>query len=323
MAKTAARAQLRVGRQTVPLSNTGKVLFPGDGITKGDLIGYYRDIAGVMLPYLRDRPLSLARYPDGITGERIFQKNVGRHFPDWLPRAEVGKAGGELCQVLGEKPADLVYLANQAVIELHALLSRTGSLHHPDQLIFDLDPPSADRFGDVCTVAWRLRAILADDLGLTAYVKTTGSKGLHVLVPLNGQEDFDGVREFARQVAGLLAAAEPGLVTVEQRKDARGDRIYADIMRNGYAQTAVAPYSVRARPGAPVAAPLHWDEVGGPGLTADAVTIRTIAARLDQLASSGDPWADLARHRYGLARPRQRLARLAWRQESEEQDDPG
>jgi bifunctional non-homologous end joining protein LigD len=308
MADTAAREQLRVGRQTVPLSNTGKVLFPQDGITKGDLIGYYRDIAGVMLPYLRDRPLSLARYPEGITGERIFQKNVGRHFPDWIPRAEVDKAGGELCQVLAEKPADLVYLANQASIELHTLLSRTRALHQPDQLIFDLDPPGDDRFGDVRTVALRLRAILADDLGLTPYVKTTGSRGLHVLVVLNAEEDFDTVREFARQVATVLATALPGLVTIEPRKAARGDRIYADIMRNGYAQTAVAPYSVRAHPGAPVAVPLHWDEVTDPQLSPRGVTIRTIAGRLDELARAGDPWAGMARHRYGLARPR-RLVR--------------
>ncbi len=309
MADTAAREQLRVGRQTVPLSNTGKVLFP-DGITKGDLIRYYQEIAGVMLPYLRDRPLSLARYPEGITGERIFQKNVGRHFPDWIPRAEVDKAGGELCQVLAEKPADLVYLANQASIELHALLSRTGALHQPDQLIFDLDPPGDDRFDDVRTVALRLRAILTDDLGLTSFVKTTGSRGLHVEVVLNAQEDFDTVREFARQVAMVLAAAEPGLVTVEPRKAARGNRIYADIMRNGYAQTAVAPYSVRAHPGAPVAVPLHWDEVADPQLSPRGVTIRTIAARLDQLASTGDPWAGMARHRYGLARPRRLVGGL-------------
>jgi bifunctional non-homologous end joining protein LigD len=311
MADTAAREQLKVGRQTVPLSSTGKVLFPADGITKGDLIRYYRDIAGVMLPYLRDRPLSLARYPDGITGERIFQKNASRNFPDWLPRAEVGKAGGELCQVLCEKPADLVYLANQACVELHALLSRTGSLHEPDLLIFDLDPPDEQHFSQVRTVALRLRGILEDDLGLTAFVKTTGSKGLHVEVPLNSREDFDGVREFARQVAGVLAAAEPDLVTVEQRKDARGDRIYADIMRNAYAQTAVAPYSVRARPGAPVAAPLSWAEVADPGLTARAVTIQTIGARLGRLAAAGDPWAGMSRHRYGLARPRRLLRGLS------------
>ncbi len=311
MADTAAGERLRVGRHTVPLSNTGKVLFPQDGITKGDLISYYQDIAGMMLPYLRDRPLSLARYPDGITGERIFQKNAGRHFPDWIRRAEVGKADGELCQVLCEKPADLVYLANQAAIELHTLLSRTGSLRHPDQMIFDLDPPGADRFAQVRDVALRLRGLLADDLGLTPFVKTTGSKGLHVQVPLDGRDDFDAVREFARQVAALLAAADPGLVTVEQRKEARGDRIYADIMRNGYAQTAVAPYSVRARPGAPVAVPLHWDEVADPGLTARMVTIRTIAARLGKLAGSGDPWAGMARHRRGLARPRRLLRGLS------------
>jgi bifunctional non-homologous end joining protein LigD len=311
MAKAAAHEQLTVGRLTVPLSNTGKVLFPADGITKGDLIRYYRNIAGVMLPYLRDRPLSLARYPDGITGERIFQKNVGRHFPDWIPRTPVGKTGGEVCQVLCEKPADLVYLANQACIELHALLSRTGSLHEPDQLIFDLDPPDDHQFGQVRTVALRLRGILEDDLGLTSFVKTTGSKGLHVQVPLNSREDFDGVREFARQVAGLLAAAEPDLVTVEQRKDARGHRIYADIMRNAYAQTAVAAYSVRARPGAPVAAPLHWAEVADPGLTPGAVTIRTIAERLDRLAATGDPWAGMSRHRYGLAKPRRLLRGLS------------
>jgi len=311
MADTAAREQLTVGRLTVPLSNTGKVLFPADGITKGDLIRYYQDIAGVMLPYLRNRPLSLARYPDGITGERIFQKNVGRHFPDWIPRTPVDKTGGEVCQVLAEKPADLVYLANQACVELHALLSRTGSLHEPDQLIFDLDPPDDHQFGQVRTVALRLRGILEDGLGLISFVKTTGSKGLHVQVPLNSREDFDGVREFARQVAGVLAAAEPDLVTVEQRKDARGGRIYADIMRNGYAQTAVAPYSVRARPGAPVAAPLHWAEVADPALTPRGVTIRTIAARLDQLAKEGDPWAGMSRHRYGLARPRRLLRGLS------------
>ena len=222
----------------------------------------------MMLPYLRDRPLSLVRYPEGITGERIFQKNVGRHFPDWIPRAEVDKAGGELCQVLGEKPADLVYLANQACIELHALLSRTGSLHQPDQLIFDLDPPGDDRFGDVRTGGAAAARHPGRRPGADLVREDTGSRGLHVLVLLNGQADFDSVREFARQVAVVLAAAEPELVTVEQRKDARGDRIYADIMRNGYAQTAVAPYSVRARPGAPVAVPLHWDEVADPGLTA-------------------------------------------------------
>ena len=126
MASTTAREQVKVGRLTVPLTNTSKVLFPGDGITKGDLIGYYQAAAEQMLPYLRDRPVAMARYPDGITGERIFQKNVGRHFPDWIPRVEVSKQGGQRCQVVSSKAADLVYLAIQATIELHPFLSRVG-----------------------------------------------------------------------------------------------------------------------------------------------------------------------------------------------------
>jgi bifunctional non-homologous end joining protein LigD len=291
------------------------VLFPDGGITKGDLIGYYQATAEQMLPYLRERPVALARYPDGSTGERIFQKNVGRHFPDWIPRVEVGKQGGQLCQVVCTKAADLVYLANQATIELHPFLSRVGhedspdQLHRPDMLIFDLDPPDTGHFEAVRTAALRLREILEDDLGLAAFVKTTGSKGLHVQVPLNGREEFDPVREFAREVAEVLAAAEPDLVTVEQRKNARHGRVYADIMRNAYAQTAVAAYSVRARPGAPVATPVSWDEVADPALTADSFTLRTMPDRLAQLGKAGDPWAGMSRHRQGLSRPRRLLAR--------------
>jgi bifunctional non-homologous end joining protein LigD len=315
VASTTTREQVKVGRLTVALTNTGKVLFPGDGITKGDLIGYYQATADVMLPYLRDRPVAMARYPDGITGERIFQKNVGRHFPDWIPRVEVGKQGGKLSQVVCAKAADLVYLANQACIELHPFLSRVGredgspdQLHRPDMLIFDLDPPDGGHFEAVRTAALRLREIL-EDLGLAAFVKTTGSKGLHVQVPLNGREEFDPVREFARQVAEVLAAAEPDLVTVEQRKEARHGRVYADIMRNAYAQTAVAAYSVRARPHAPVATPVSWDEVADPALAADSFTLRALPDRLAQLAKAGDPWAGMSRHRQGLSRPRRLLAR--------------
>ena len=315
MASTTTREQVKVGRLTVALTNTSKVLFPDDGITKGDLIGYYQAAAEQMLPYLRERPVALARYPDGITGERIFQKNVGRHFPDWIPRVEVGKQGGRLCQVVCTKAADLVYLANQATIELHPFLSRVGredspdQLHRPDMLIFDLDPPDTGHFEAVRTAALRLREILEDDLGLASFVKTTGSKGLHVQVPLNGREEFDPVREFARQVAEVLAAAEPGLVTVEQRKEARHGRVYADIMRNAYAQTAVAAYSVRARPRAPVATPVSWEEVVDPALAADSFTLRTMADRLAQLGKAGDPWAGMSRHRQGLSRARRLLAR--------------
>jgi bifunctional non-homologous end joining protein LigD len=305
-------AAVTVSGIRVETSNPGKVFFPESGITKGDLVGYYRDMDAHLLPYLRDRPLVMERYPDGITGERIVQKNVPRYFPDWITRTRVKKQDGTLLQVICDKPATLVYLANQACVEMHAFLSRTSALDRPDQLVFDLDPPDDNRFGVVSNLALRLRELLEDELGLTAFVKTTGGRGLHVHVPLSARDDFDTVRGFAREASDVLAAREPGQLTTEQRKGSRGDLVYADIMRNAYAQTVVAPYSVRARPGAPVATPLRWEELEDPGLTPHRFTLRTVAGRLGQLDGS-DPWAGMSRRRYGLARAAQRLGRLSAR----------
>ena len=296
---------------TVELSNTGKVLFPEDPeITKGDLVGYYREMAGRILPYLRDRPMVMARYPDGIRGQRIFQKNIPGFFPSWISRVEVVKTGGELCQVICDKPATLVYLANQACIELHAFLSRASELERPDQLVFDLDPPGDDRFGDAAVLALGLRELLEDELGLTAYVKTTGGKGLHVHVPLRAVDGFDAVRLFAREASEVLAARNPDLLTTQQRRAGRGDRVYSDVMRNAYAQTVVAPYSVRARPGAHVATPLRWEELKDRDLTPGRFTLHSIGERLERLGTS-DPWAGLGRHRYGLDRATRRLEQVA------------
>jgi bifunctional non-homologous end joining protein LigD len=297
----------------VELSKTDKILFNGEDITKGDLVDYYRDVAGRMLPYLAARPAVLARYPDGLTGQRIFQKNVPDYFPDWISRVQVAKQGGTLRQVVCDNQATLVYLANQACIELHVFLSRVGQLDRPDQVVFDLDPPDQDRFGDARLAALSLRELLDGELGLTSFVKTTGGKGLHVHVPLRAEDDFDTVRAFARQAAGLLAARNPDLVTAEQRKERRGSRIYADIMRNAYAQTVVAPYSVRARPGAPVAVPLQWEELEDSGLSPGRFTLRTVRARLNETAGKADPWAGLSRRRYSLTRASQDLAKLTAR----------
>jgi bifunctional non-homologous end joining protein LigD len=303
--------KVRAGRVIVELSNTGKVLFPEDGITKGDLVAYYQAVAGEMLPPLRDRPVSMTRFPDGISKSGIVQKNVPAYFPDWVTRARVRKEGGSLRQVVCDKPATIVYLANQACIELHAFLSRLDHINEPDQLIFDLDPPDENRFGDVRVCALRLRELLTGELGLPAFVKTTGGKGLHVHVPLNARQDFGAVREFARQAAELLAARNPDLVTTEQRKDKRGSRIYADIMRNAYAQLAVAPYSVRARPGAPVATPLSWDELDDEALRPGDFTLRTVPDRIREAGRAGGaPWAEMARRRPGLARAQKSLRRL-------------
>jgi bifunctional non-homologous end joining protein LigD len=300
---------VRVGRITVGLSHTGKVLFPDAGITKGDLVAYYQHAAGAMLPWLRDRPVAMRRYPDGITTAGIMQKNVPGYFPDWITRAGIRKQGGSLEQVICDKPATIVYLANQACIELHAFLSTLDRIGNPDQLIFDLDPPDADRFGDVRSAALLLRDLLEDKLGLAAFLKTTGGKGLHVHVPLDARAGFDAARGFAQDVAALLAAGNPGLVTTEQRKDKRGTLVYLDMMRNAYAQLAVAPYSVRARPGAPVATPLSWDELDDK-LRPGQFTIRTVPDRVSGRSRGDDPWAGLRRRAAGLTRARERLRRL-------------
>jgi len=297
------------GGVTVQLSHMDKVFFPDDDLRKGDLIDYYRMVAPRMLPYLRDRPVVMARYPDGVSGEAILQKNVSRYFPDWVKRVEVERIGrgGAVCQVVCDRPETLIYLANQACIELHVLLSRVAALYRPDQLVFDLDPPAEDGFDDARRCALDLRRLLEEDLGLTTYVKTTGGKGLHVHVPLRADEGFDPVRDFARAVAELMIRDAPDRLTLQQRVDQRGNRIYLDVQRNGYAQMAVAPYSVRARRAAPVATPLQWAEVEDAGLNPRRFTMRTMG---DRLATTQDPWAGMSRHRRGLAAARRRLKSL-------------
>jgi bifunctional non-homologous end joining protein LigD len=297
---------IRDGRVTVTLSHPEKELFPADGVTKGDLVQYYLAAAGRMLPLIADRPVTMIRYPDGIGAHPILQKNAPDYFPDWITRAEVAKQGGSVRHVICDRPATLAYLANQACVEVHVFLSRVGSLDHPDQLIFDLDPPDDEQFPGVVRAALLLRELLESDLGLTAYVKTTGGKGLHVHVPLDASQDFDAVRQLARQAGGVLAARAPDLVSTEQRKDKRGGLIYADAMRNAYGQHAAAPYSVRGRPGAPVATPLDWAELDDGGLSPHQFTVATVPARLER----DDPWAGMPRRRYSAAKAAQRLSQL-------------
>lgn len=287
----------RVGRIQVQLSHLDKVLFPGDDISKGDLVGYYERMAPRIIRYLRDRPLVMDRYPDGIAGQRLVQKNVPGYFPGWVTRAEVRKRDGVVRQVVCDKRATLVYLANQACIELHVFLSGLAALERPDQLVFDLDPPDEAAFGLARRHALNLRELLEGELGLATFVKTTGGKGLHVHVPLRAERDFTAVRDFARAAAALLVSRFPDELTLEQRKEQRGQRLYLDIMRNAYAQTVIAPYAVRARPGAPVATPLHWAEVEDGGLSPRRFTLRTLPRELE---GRDDPWAGMTRHRRRL-----------------------
>ncbi|MEU7136035.1 non-homologous end-joining DNA ligase [Streptomyces sp. NPDC046261] len=290
--------RIRAGRHTVEISRPDKVLFPAGGtrgrtgggtdetaLTKADLAEYYRTAARRMLPHLRGRPLMLERCPDGVEGECFLQKDVPDYFPDWVHRAELAKEGGTVTHVLCDDTATLVYLAGQACVTPHRWLARADRPDCPDRLVIDLDPPGHD-FAPVREAALLLRDLL-DELRLPSMVMTTGSRGLHVLVPLDRRTPFDDVRAFARDLADLLAARHPDRLTTEPRKAARRGRLYLDTQRNAYAQTAVAPYAVRARPGAPVATPLSWDEVDEPELTSDRWTLTTIGSRLDH-----DPWQD-------------------------------
>lgn len=280
---------IEVGGRSIKLTRPEKVLFPHAGITKGDVVDYYTRIADWILPHLRGRPLSMQRFPDGIDAPGFFQQAVPRFAPDWVTRVTVKKAGGEVTHVLCDNAATLVYLATQACITPHVWLSRADELDYPDQMMFDLDPSGAE-FDAVKGAARGLRDLLAE-FGLPAFVKTTGSRGLHVIAPLKRTEPFDRVRALAREFAKLLVARDPEHWTVEQRKNKRAGRVFIDTYRNSYGQTAAPAYAVRARPNAPVAIPLEWEELDRRGLRPDGCTIRDVFARIEK---TGDPWKDFA-----------------------------
>jgi bifunctional non-homologous end joining protein LigD len=291
----------------VAISKPGKVLFPesveGPAVTKLDLARYYESVADAMVPHLKGRPVNMQRFPDGIGASSFYEKKVPSHFPDFVQTVEVDTSDGRQRQVVVDDTRSLVYLAQQACITPHAWLCRTDDLEHPDQLVFDLDP-TVPGLAEVRR-ATRLVGGLLDDLGLTSVLKTTGSRGYHVVVPLRRTEPFDDVRSFARDLARVLVDREPDLLTLEARKAKRGDRVLVDVQRNAYGQTAVPPYAVRARPGAPVATPITWDELGR--IEPDQHTIRTISRRLSR---GGDRWSDLPAGQ-SLGTAREKIARLA------------
>jgi bifunctional non-homologous end joining protein LigD len=294
-----------VGGHDVKLSNQGKLLFPAAGVTKADLIDYYERIAPVMLPHLAGRPLSLVRYPNGIEAEGFMQKNASDYFPDWIRRARLAKQDGAVDHVVADDAATLVYLANQACVTFHVGLARVDRIDYPDRMVIDLDP-SDDDFTKVRRASREARAVL-EEVGLVPFLQITGSRGLHIWVPLDRSADFDEVRDFAASVAELLVARRPRELTTAQRKAKRGDRVFVDVARNAYAQTAVAPYSVRALAQAPVATPLDWAELDDPKLDPQRYTIRNVFRRLSR---KRDPWAEIDRHARALGCASERLASL-------------
>jgi bifunctional non-homologous end joining protein LigD len=288
----------------VEVTKPDKVLFPDEQITKLDLARYYDAVAEVMLPHLRGRPVNMQRFPDGIGAFSFYEKKVPTHFPDWMHTVEVHTESGAQRQVVVDDRRSLVYLAQQACVTPHTWLCTSRHLQEPDQLVFDLDPAAEDGPSVLAKVrrATRMTGELLGELGLTSYVKTTGSRGYHVLVPLRPVLAFDEVRDFARRCAEVLVGRAPDLLTLEQRKAKRGTRVYVDIGRNAFGQTAVPAYAVRARPGAPVSTPITWEELSR--VEPARFTIISVPRRL---ARRADPWSDVRRHAQGLGRARRRL----------------
>jgi bifunctional non-homologous end joining protein LigD len=290
----APEAFVRAGRRRVRISNPDKLLFPADGIAKADLAAYYAEIAPAMLPHVRDRPLNLWRWNAGIDEPVVVQQAIPKGAPEWVRRVTVSRRrGGDVTHAVGGEAATLVWLANQNCITPHAWQSRADRPDRPDRIVFDLDPPDGDadrHFAAIRAGALELGTVLRE-LGLEPFAKTSGSRGLHVVAPLRRGAHADVVRATAGEIAERLAERRPDELTTAWRKEKRGGRVLVDVARNTYAQTTVAPYAVRALPGAPVATPLAWEELEDPELHPRRWTLATVPARI---AERGDPWERIA-----------------------------
>ena len=295
---------VRAGRRKIAISHPDKVLFPDDGITKIDLARHYAEVAPAMVPHTRDRPVTMHVFPSGLDRDGIYIKKAPPHFPDWIGRVTVEKQGGTVDMALANDAATLVFLANQNCITPHVWPARADDLMRPDRVIFDFDPPEGTKFADIRAAA-RATGDLLRDLGLVPFAMTSGSRGLHVVAPLRREAGWEVVRAFAHDVGARIASEDSRRLTVEHRIAKRDGRIYVDTTRNNYAQHAVAPYAVRAKPGAPVATPLRWEELDDRKLAANRWTIRTIG---DRLASESDPWKGIGRHARSFPRAAERLA---------------
>lgn len=294
---------IRVGRRTIHVTSTDRVVFPNSGVTKGDIVEHYRQVAEVMLPHVRGRPVMLQRTGD-IRRPSIYQKEAPPHFPDWIDRVTVPKVGGTVTHAICNEAATLVYIANQGSLTPHVWLSRVDHLEQPDRMIIDLDP-GAGGAADARFAAHAARDVLTD-AGLVPYLMATGSRGYHVVVPLKPAATFDEVRTVAYGLAEALARQAPDRLTTEFHKVKRAGRLFLDCNRNAWAQTAVPPYAIRPRPQASVAVPLAWDELDT--TEPDAWTVRTIAERIRE---TPDPWAGMTRHARSLEPARRWLAALA------------
>jgi bifunctional non-homologous end joining protein LigD len=288
------------------ITHPEKILFPEDGITKGDLAAYYEAMAPVMLPHLRGRPVTMERYPAGIGSKGFWQKDVSKGFPEWLPRVAVPKKDGVVHHPLITDTRSLLWMTNQNTITQHVWVSRVPRLHYPDACVFDLDP-STDDAAAVRAAAIGLRNLL-EELAVPSWIKTSGSKGFHIIVPIDGKTPMTLVERFANAVGTMVVRRAPDHLTQEFSKADRHGRIYVDTGRNGYSATFAAAYTVRAKPGAPVSAPCTWREIERGEVTPRTFTLRNMP---DRVAQVGDLWADMRRRGRSLKRPMETLRQLS------------
>jgi bifunctional non-homologous end joining protein LigD len=280
-------AEIEVDGRTIALSSQDRVLFPDSGLTKGDVVQYFARIAERLLPHLRGRPLNLERFRKAVTekGAGFLQQHASDHFPEWVSSVEVPKHGGTVRHVIADDAASLVYLANQGALTFHGWSSRLPELDRPDRLVIDLDP-ATDDFTQVKRAARHVHSILGE-LNLEGFPMTSGSRGIHVIVPLDRTQSWKEVWDFGKRIQAEIAERDPGRMTTEFLKEKRGERLYVDLGRTRYAHTAVMPYSVRGRAEAPVATPIEWGELS----RVDSARKFTIINLFRRLGSrQADPW---------------------------------
>jgi bifunctional non-homologous end joining protein LigD len=297
-------ANLKIGKHLLSLSHLDKLYYPDDGYTKGDLIEYYYDISKYILPYLKDRPLIMKRYPNGIQGSSFHQHDVDE-APDYVRTVRLDVVEGHAVDyAVCDNVATLLYLSNLGAIERHPWHSRISNLDRPDYFIFDLDPGEGVAYDTICELAIKTKEVL-ERLGLASYVKTSGSRGIHIYAPIKTAYSYEEVADFAEQVAAMIARKNPHMATVERalRQRKRG-QIYLDHMQNARGKSVVAPYSVRPKPGATVSAPLEWGEVERAKITPQDFTIRTMVKRLED---KGDLFKEVLKNRQSLDEARQKV----------------
>jgi len=285
------------------ITHPEKVLFPDAGITKGELASYYETIAPVMLPHIIGRPITMERYHRGIGAPGFFQKDVSKGFPEWLERVEVPKHGGVVHHPIVTDTRSLLWLANQNCITPHVWTTRAPNVYQPDICVFDLDPSKEDEPDVLRNAALALRDLLKE-LGLPSWIKTSGSKGFHIVVPLDGKTSMGEAARFAHRVAALLVKRHPTQLTQEFSKVDRAGRILVDTGRNGYSATFAAAYAVRAKPCAPISAPCTWEEVERGDVHPRTFTLRTMSERVQKV---GELWKELLKTKRSLKRPMLRL----------------